>query len=62
MFSKILPYLKHLFFICAIMLIAIGYNESDRSYGFQWDEMIVFLAISFLIIFFLWRSNYFKKN
>jgi len=62
MFSKILPYLKHLFFICAIMLIAIGYNESHRSYGIDWDEMIVFLAISFLIIFFLWKSNYFKKN
>ena len=62
MLSKILPYLKHLFFICAIVLIAIGYNVSDKQYGIDWDEMIVFLAISFLIIFFLWKSNYFKKN
>ena len=62
MFSKISPYLKHFFFICAIMLIPLGYGVSDSSFGFEWDEMSVFLAISFLIIFFLWKLNYFKKK
>lgn len=62
MFSKILPYLKHLFFICAIMLIPLGLEESGWDYKIRLEELSIFLAISFLIIFFLWKSNYFKKN
>lgn len=62
MFSKILPYLKHLFFICAIGLIPVGLDESIYRKEINWEEMSIFLAISFLIIFFLWKSNYFKKN
>tara|TARA_Y100000588_G_scaffold103538_1_gene112827 strand:- start:1261 stop:1449 length:189 start_codon:yes stop_codon:yes gene_type:complete len=60
--KKILPYLKHLFFLIAIGLIPAGWNEASRIRGIRWEEMSIFLAISFVIIFFLWKSNYFTRN
>ncbi len=71
MWSKILPYLKHLFFLIAIvivigsaaMLIPIwNIEESKWDWENNIDSLIAPLTIFFVIIFFLWKSNYFTRN
>ena len=67
--KKFLPYLKHLAFVIAIGILPFAYDiaYSVRYYNgkivdFDWFEMGSAIAVSILIIFFLWKSNYFTRN
>lgn len=65
-------FLPHLAFIFAISLIPYGYNESwidRRGYvtyhidaHLKVEEFLPYLATSVVIIFFLWKFNYFTRN
>lgn len=54
-------FFKHLVFLVAIGLIPLGFEESYRS-RLDWEEFLIYLSISFILIFFLWQGNYFKRN
>ena len=58
-------YLKHLPFIVAIILFLIGVSEindkTDFLDPFNEPSQYYFTA-TFLIMFFLWKSNYFTRN
>ena len=61
MWNKILPYLKHLSFIIAIFSLVIGVDDATYN-KFRWDDFAPYLGFSLIIIFFLWKNNYFKRN
>ena len=54
-------FLKHLIFLVAIGLIPLGFEESYRG-KLDWEEFLIYLSITFILIFFLWKGNYFKRN
>jgi hypothetical protein len=54
-------FFKHLVFLVAIGLIPLGFEESYRS-KLDWEEFLIYLSISFILFFFLWQGNYFKRN
>ena len=58
-------YLKHLPFIVAIILFLLGVSEindqTDFSDPFNEPSQYFFTA-TFLIMFFLWKKNYFTRN
>ena len=54
-------FFKHLVFLVAIGLIPLGFEESYFS-SFFWESFLPYLSISFILIFFLWQGNYFKRN
>ena len=58
-------YLKHLPFIVAIILFLFGVSEinyqTDFLDPFNEPSQYYFTA-TFLIMFFLWKSNYFTRN
>jgi len=58
-------YLKHFPFITAIILFLIGISDVDDKTNFldPFNEFSqYFFTATFLIIFFLWKNNYFTKN
>jgi hypothetical protein len=58
-------YLKHFPFITAIILFLIGVSDVDNKTNFldPFNEASqYFFTITFLILFFLWKNNYFTKN
>jgi hypothetical protein len=67
--KKFLPYLKHLAFVIAIGILPFGYDvahsvryNNGRIVNIDWVEMGSAIAVSILIIFFLWKSNYFTRK
>ena len=58
-------YLKHLPFIVAIILFLIGVSEINDKTDFldPFNEPSqYFFTATFLIMFFLWKKNYFTRN
>ena len=55
-------FFKHLFFISAIGILGFGFEESNYGGSFSWDNFIIYICISLIIIFFLWKFNYFTRN
>ena len=55
--KKFLPYLKHLAFVGAIGLIPAGFDSPSDEL-----EPYVLIPMSVVILFFLWKSNYFTRN
>ena len=55
-------FFKHLVFLVAIGLIPLGFEENYYSRKLDWEEFLIYLSISFILIFFLWQGNYFKRN
>lgn len=51
-------YFKHFMFIVSIFSLLVGY-DFNRTKD---PEFVFFIAISIIIIFFLWKSNYFTRN
>ena len=58
---KYLHLIEHLFFIVAIGTIVIGVEEATYSI-FRWDDFAPYLAIAFIILFFLWKRKYFTQS
>jgi hypothetical protein len=58
-------YLKHFPFITAIILFLIGVSDVDDKTNFLGpfnEASQYFFIVTFLILFFLWKNNYFTKN
>ena len=58
-------YLKHLHFIVAIILFLFGVSEINDQTDFldPFNEPSqYFFTATFLIMFFLWKKNYFTRN
>ena len=58
-------YLKHLPFIVAIILFLFGVSEINYQTDFldPFNEPSqYFFTATFLIMFFLWKKNYFTRN
>tara|TARA_B110001454_G_C12384235_1_gene294000 strand:+ start:255 stop:437 length:183 start_codon:yes stop_codon:yes gene_type:complete len=55
-------YLKHLAFLFAVFLLAFAlYTHLDNSWGSEPIE-IINITFSIVVIFFLWKNNYFTRN
>tara|TARA_Y100001937_G_scaffold119554_1_gene175473 strand:- start:247 stop:435 length:189 start_codon:yes stop_codon:yes gene_type:complete len=57
--------LKHFIFISGIVLFLFGINAVDKQTNFldPFNEPSqYFFTATFLIIFFLWKNNYFTRN
>jgi len=64
-FGGMKKYLKHFPFITAIILFLIGISDVDDKTNFldPFNEPSqYFFTATFLIMFFLWKNNYFTKN
>jgi len=64
-FGGMKKYLKHFPFITAIILFLIGISDIDDKTNFldPFNEPSqYFFTATFLIMFFLWKNNYFTKN
>ena len=65
MWSKIKPYSKTILFITAIGLFLIGvsdYSSSTDIFDPFNEPSQYYFTLTFLIMFFLWKTNYFKRD
>jgi hypothetical protein len=65
MWIKTKPYSKTILFVVAIVLFLIGVsNFSDQTDLFDPfnEPSQYYFTSTFLIIFFLWKTNYFTRN
>ena len=65
MWTKIKPYAKTILFVVAIGLFLVGVsnysNQTDLLDPFNEPSQYYFTS-TFLIMFFLWKTNYFTRN
>ena len=65
MWTKIKPYTKTILFVVAIGLFLVGVsnynNQTDLLDPFNEPSQYYFTS-TFLIMFFLWKTNYFTRN